>query len=187
MQEFAEWDSFYAIVGSAAGALIGLQFVVMTLIAQRPPLRAAEAGAAFATPTIVYFGTVLLVAALQRAPWHVVIVPAIIFGLIGLGGVVYSVIVARRIWVQITYKPVIEDWLCNVAVPLAAYVMLVLSAVAVPIHTRESLFGVGAATLTLLFVSIHNAWDAIAYHVWVKLGDPKPDGEQSKASKKENR
>ena len=29
MPEFAGWDSFYVIVGSAAGALIGLQFVVL--------------------------------------------------------------------------------------------------------------------------------------------------------------
>ena len=28
------WESFYVIVGSSAGALTGLQFVVMTLIAQ---------------------------------------------------------------------------------------------------------------------------------------------------------
>src|SRR5215470_5251130 len=60
MSELAEWDSFYGIVGSAAGALIGLQFVVMTLVAQRPPIRAAEAGAAFATPTIVHFAAALL-------------------------------------------------------------------------------------------------------------------------------
>ena len=56
MSEFAKWDTFYVIVGSAAGALIGLQFVVMILIAERPPLRAAEAGAAFGTPTIVPAG-----------------------------------------------------------------------------------------------------------------------------------
>jgi len=47
MSELAGWDSFYVIVGSAAGALIGLQFVVVTLIADRPHLRVAEAGAAF--------------------------------------------------------------------------------------------------------------------------------------------
>jgi hypothetical protein len=42
MPELAAWDSFYVIVGSAAGALIGLQFVVMTLIVDRrryPPPR----------------------------------------------------------------------------------------------------------------------------------------------------
>jgi hypothetical protein len=41
VSELDKWESFYVIVGSAAGALIGLQFVVMTLIAQRPRLRAA--------------------------------------------------------------------------------------------------------------------------------------------------
>ena len=46
MPEITEWDSFYIIVGPSAGALIGLQFVVMALIAERPPLRVEEAGAA---------------------------------------------------------------------------------------------------------------------------------------------
>ena len=59
MSELTEWNSFYVIVGSSAGALIGLQFVVLTLIAERPALRAAEAGAAFATPSVVHFGVVL--------------------------------------------------------------------------------------------------------------------------------
>src|SRR5439155_23212976 len=54
MPELAEWESFYVIVGSAAGALIGLQFVVMALIAERPQIASPEAGAAFATPTIVH-------------------------------------------------------------------------------------------------------------------------------------
>ena len=36
MSDLAQWESFYVIIGSAAGALIGLQFVVMTLIADRP-------------------------------------------------------------------------------------------------------------------------------------------------------
>src|SRR5438093_8310417 len=51
------------------GRLLGLQFVVLTLIADRPSLRTAEAGAAFATPTIVHFGAALLLSALLRAPW----------------------------------------------------------------------------------------------------------------------
>lgn len=48
MSDLAEWESFYVIIGSSAGALIGLQFVVMTLIAEMPPLRVAQVGAAFA-------------------------------------------------------------------------------------------------------------------------------------------
>jgi hypothetical protein len=61
--ELAAWDSFYVIVGSTARALIGLPFVVVMLIVERSPLPAA----AFATPTIVYFGTALLSALLRAS------------------------------------------------------------------------------------------------------------------------
>jgi hypothetical protein len=46
-----------------------------------------------------------------------------------------------------------------------------LSAFAAPWRAREALFGVGAATLLLLFGGIHNAWDNIAYQVFVKMRD----------------
>jgi len=167
MSELAEWDTFYVIVGAAAGALIGLQFVVMTLIAERPPLRAAEAGAAFATPTIVHFGAALLLSALLSAPWRAITPAAALWGFMGLSGVAYAVIVIRRMRVQTTYRPDFEDWLFHALLPLAAYVVLALSAFAAASHTREALFGVGAAALLLLFIGIHNAWDAVAYHVLV--------------------
>lgn len=84
MIEIAKWDSFYVIVGSAAGALIGLQFVVLTLIAERPPTGLAEAGAAFGSPTIVHFGAVLFLSALLHAPWQTITIAAILWGPLGL-------------------------------------------------------------------------------------------------------
>src|ERR1700760_3022274 len=89
----------------------GRMLCVITLIAERPPLRPAEAGAAFATPTIVYFGTTLLLSALQRVPWPEISFAATLWGLIGLGGAAYAVIVARRMREQTVYKPEFEDWL----------------------------------------------------------------------------
>jgi hypothetical protein len=175
MSELTEWDSFYVIVGSAAGALIGLQFVVVTLIAERPPLRAAEAGAAFATPTIVHFCATLLLSAVLCAPWRQIAPAAVLWGLMGLGGVAYTVIVARRMRVQTAYNPQFEDWLFHGLLPLAAYTMLALSACAASCLTREALFGVGAATLLLLFIGIHNAWDSIAYHVFVNQRNTKTE------------
>jgi hypothetical protein len=35
----------------------------------------------------------------------------------------------------------------------------------------QALFGAGAAALLLLFTGIHNAWDAVTYHVFVKTRD----------------
>jgi hypothetical protein len=167
MAEFAAWNSFYVIVGSAAGALIGLQFVVMTLIADRPALRAAEAGAAFATPTIVHFGVVLLLSAVVSVPWHAIGTVSVVWGFVGLSGIVYAVVVTRRLRVQTVYQPVFEDWLFHVLLPFAAYAMLAGSAYVAHSHARPALFVVGAATLLLLFVGIHNAWDAATYHVFV--------------------
>lgn len=155
----------------AAGALIGLQFVVMTLVAQRPPLRAAEAGAAFATPTIVHFGTALLLSAPLRAPWQAIVLAAALWGLIGLGGIAYALIISRRMRGQTTYQPEFEDWLFMLCcllrrTPCSRYLHWRL-----PPTRARALFGVGAATLLLLFIGIHNAWDSIAYHVFVNKRD----------------
>src|ERR1051325_7118118 len=85
------WENFYVIVGSSAGALIGLQFVVITLIADMPLGPGAEqAGHAFATPTIVHFCAVLLLAAILSAPWHAALNAAALCGLLGLAGIVYE-------------------------------------------------------------------------------------------------
>jgi hypothetical protein len=185
MPELTQWDGFYGIVGSAAGALIGLQFVVLTLIAERPPLRAAEAGAAFATPTIIHFGAVLLLSALQRVPWQTITIAAAIWGLMGFSGVAYAVIVAWRIRTQVVYRPEFEDWLFHVVLPLAAYAILALSPFAALSHTREALFGLGTAALLLLFVGIHNAWDAVTYHVFVNKGDTITEGGRDETLGKE--
>lgn len=173
MSELSEWDSFYVIVGSAAGALVGLQFVVMTLIAERPPVRSPEAGSAFATPTVLHFSSVLLLSAVVRAPWRAISPVAVLWGLLGLAGAAYSVLVAWRVRRQTYYRPVLEDWSFHVLLPLLAYALLALTALAAPLHVRGALFGVGAAALLLLFCGIHNAWDTVAYYVFVQRKDDK--------------
>lgn len=167
MPQFAGWENFYVIVGSSAGALIGLQFVVITLIADRTNSRIdPQAGSAFATPSVIHFGVVLLLAAILTAPWNTVTTPALIWGLIGLCGVIYTVIIALRLRKQTSYQPVFEDWLFHVLLPLIAYGTLAISALTVQSQTRSVSFLVGAASLLFLFVGIHNAWDAVTYHVY---------------------
>jgi hypothetical protein len=91
----------------------------------------------------------------------------VLWGLVGVSGVVYTLIVARRMRGQTVYQPDFEDWSFHVLLPLAAYALLAASAAAASAYGGESLFGVGAAVLLLLFVGIHNAWDAVTYHIFV--------------------
>jgi hypothetical protein len=181
MTDFAAgWDSFYVIVGAAAGALIGLQYVVMTLMASRPPsMNSAKAAAAFATPTIVHFCAALLLCALMRVPWPALVYPAASWGLIGAGGFVYTALIGWRMGSQTVYRPVLEDWAFHLAAPIIAYGLLAAAAPLAFGRMTIAEFAVAAATLTLLFVGIHNAWDATAYHVFVTLGSraARRDGE----------
>jgi hypothetical protein len=182
MTELGGWANFYVIVGSSAGALIGLQFVVLTLIANRPLGQTApEAGAAFATPTIVHLGTVLLLSAAITAPWRSV--SSAVWFLVALGGVgtLYALIVTRRLRLQTAYRPEFEDWLFHCLLPLASYITLFVSAYEMLSHEHEALFGVAAAALLLLFAAIHNAWDGVTYHVLVSRPDkrePSGDGQR---------
>jgi hypothetical protein len=175
------WANFYVIVGSSAGALIGLQFVVLTLIAGRPSLRGqAQAGATFSTPSVVHFGVVLLLSAVISAPWEGIGVVSALWGVVGLCGIAYSVVVARRMRAQTAYKPVFEDWLFYVLLPLAAYTILAGSAFVTRAFARTALFIVGAAALLLLFTGIHNAWDTVTHIVFVqKQVEPEDERDRS--------
>src|SRR3954469_2242671 len=172
MSAVAGWENFYVIVGSSAGALIGLQFVVMTLIATRPIGPGRSQGAdAFATPTIVHFGTVLLLSAIACAPWQTLLGAAIPYRVLGLLGMFYELVVIRRMRTQDVYKPVFEDWVFHALLPFGAYATLAASAWVSVLKAPNAMFGVAAAALLLLFVGIHNAWDAVTYLIFVGKHD----------------
>src|SRR5438093_839672 len=119
------WENFYVIVGSAAAALTGLQFVVLTLIAEAGVARGRrESIAAFGSPNVVHFCAALLVASILSAPWGGLRYAGV--GVAGCGalGVVYSVVVWRRARRQGEYRPVFEDWVWHTVLPLLAYAAL---------------------------------------------------------------
>ena len=106
-----EWESFYVIVGSSAGALTGLMFVVITLAGDTDLPRTPDTVNAFATPNVIHFVAVLLLSALLSAPWRRMQDPAHLVGATALAGVIYVVVVARRMFRQKGYTPVLEDWI----------------------------------------------------------------------------
>jgi hypothetical protein len=179
MTALERWDSFYVIVGSSAGALIGLQFVVMTLVAERPvATKDAQAGAAFATPNVIHFCAVLFLSAMLSAPWEGLLAVAILCGVVGVSGLVYAAVIVRRMRSQAAYHPVLEDWVFHVLLPAFAYALLLASALVTYAHSRAAMFGVGAAAVLLLFIGIHNAWDTVLYHVFVQREQPKTHQEE---------
>lgn len=156
------WSNFYVIVGSSAGALTGLQFVVIALVADAGALGSSLEVRTFGTPTIVHFCFALVISGIANAPWHELSSVALALGLCGAAGVVYVLNIIRHAR-HSAYSPDAGDWSWYAALPLAAYAALLVTAVVLDSYPARALFVVAGVSLVLLFVSIHNAWDTVTY------------------------
>lgn len=179
-----EWESFYVIVGSSAGALTGLQFVVLTLISDSGRIRGTnETLSAFASPNVVHFCMALLVSAILSAPWHGLAPAGVALIACGLGGFLYSIRVLLTAMRQKDYKPVLEDWIWHTALPILAYAALAHSGLRISGESSaDTLFIPAAAVLLLVFIGIHNAWDTVMY-VMIERGNEQRDGAAAERAK----
>jgi len=163
----SHWDSYYVIVGSSAAALTGLQFVVIALVADsqfRVPT-SLRTIAAYASPTVVHFCTVLLISAILSAPWESLGGVAWCTAAVGIASLLYDVVVIRRALSQKEYRPELSDWIWHTALPILAHTATLIGAFVLVKSPTESLFTIGVASLLLLFIGIHNAWDTVTYIV----------------------
>ena len=158
----AGWESFYVITGTSAAALTGLQFVVITLVAQRS-IGSTEGNRAFGTPTIIHFCAVLFIAAVLTAPWRSLGGVALVLGLCGVAGLVYAAVILRIARRQTGYTPVLEDWIWHFTLPPIAYAILLVAALILQGNPTISLFVVAGTAVLLLFIGIHNAWDSVSF------------------------
>jgi hypothetical protein len=160
------WSGFYVMTGSSAAALIGLMFVVITLVTRSErPVRTQDGLATFSTPTVLHFCSALLVSAILNAPWRSAILPAVLIGLGGLYGVVYVLRVVYRTKRLTAYTPDVEDWIWYSILPFGAYGAILGGAIALLAAPGEALFVVAAGVVLLIFIGIRNAWDVVTFLV----------------------
>jgi hypothetical protein len=179
---FEDWENFYILIGSAAGALIGLLFVVVTLAGNMGLDRTRMLWAAdlFMTPTVVMFCTVLVTGALATAPR---LKPAVQLGVIGamaVAGMAYGAWISLAIRRRRDQTAHWSDlWYYGVA-PGAAFAGLGLADALYGAVPGLFAYGVGAMMIAMLLLGIRNAWDLIT---WMAPGPPpSPPSEQSPGS-----
>jgi cytochrome bd-type quinol oxidase subunit 2 len=175
----AGWDTFYVIVGSSAAALTGLMFVVITLTAEMR-FEASERNTgldAYASPTVLHFCLVLLLAAVLTSPKHTPTSIGASLAVVALFGLGYMVPVLLRMRRVKAYVPVAEDWIWHIILPFVAYFTLATCAVFLWQGRDDSLYFVGAAALLLLYIGIHNAWDTATWMA-VHGRDPQAQSQQ---------
>jgi hypothetical protein len=157
------WGNFYVIVGSSAGALTGLQFVVIALIAEIEMASSILEIRAFGSPTVVHFCAALLISAIMSAPWASISGTAVALGACGAAGLIYAMTVIKHALRQTGYAPDTEDWFWYVASPLLGYAALLGGAILFVWYGTLALFVIAGTALLLLFIGIHNSWDTVTY------------------------
>ena len=179
MQETASsvltaWSNFYIIIGSSAAALTGLMFVVVTLVASVRPRSSSdrnEGTGTFSSPTVVHFCAAFLVAGILSAPWQSLVLVAALIGLSGFSGILYMVVVTYRAMRLTVYRPLPEDWAWYTILPFVAYVAIA-AAGALLLVAPAAPFALAGATMLLIFIGIHNAWDIVTYITILQPEDP---------------
>lgn len=161
---FQGWDDFYILLGSAAGALIGLLFIVVTLTAGMDRDQALRGASRYMTPTVVEFAAVLLVSAIASAPEAA--------GLQRAALVVLALVLCAwalvNVW-RMFFQPKgdrpthwSDPWF-YAAAPAGAYLLLA------GVGAAGSPLGVGVMSVAILMLGVRNAWDLIT---WIAPGGP---------------
>lgn len=163
LSALARWTNCYAVVGSSAGALTGLRFVVVTLIAQSGGPTSRREIRAFGTPTVIHFCAALLISVIMNVPWLAVSHLAACLGTLATIGSIYSLSVIAHARKQTGYRPDAEDWFWYAGVPLLAYVVLGVAALLAWSLAGWSLFVVAAISVLFLILGIRNSWDTVTY------------------------
>ncbi len=150
----AQWRDFYAMIGTASGAIVGATFVVATLAAGLEQRSMGMKG--FITPTAVHLGSVLLGAAVLCVPTLTPEAFEIILGAGGFAGAIYGAVVTTRIWKM----PLdLSDRCFYVALPILAYAVMTAAALLARRDGTLALEMLAGSLVLLLVIGMRNAWD----------------------------
>lgn len=173
---FEEWTDFYLVVGGAAAVLLGLIFVVVTLMHDRPRSAVLYGSRLYMGPIVLHMCFVLVLSAAALTPGIGRHAYGAIAGAVAVWGAargIYSIVGLMRL------RKIGEDevhwtdtWYYGV-VPLALYAALAAVALAFWNGAEWAAYGVGAVIVGLLLLSVRDEYDLVT---WLA---PRRDSEKS--------
>jgi len=157
---FRGWEAFYALIGSAAGALIGIMFLVATLTAGRDPAQVLRGSRVYITPIVFHFAVVLVVSIVAEIPNLSIVAADVVLALTAAAGFLYAAVTTVRIYSPGWREgPDFWDRCFYGFFPLLAYLTLVGTVGLTWTAADTSVYVVGATMIVLLLIGITNAWD----------------------------
>jgi hypothetical protein len=153
----AEWHEFYALLGTAAAALVALLFVAASIGANVFTAESAGGTRTFMSPVVFHYTNILFLSLIALVPQQTAATFSIVIAVAASGSVVYSIFVL--VWVFRHSISDLPDRLAYGCVPVAAYCAGLVAAWLVFTGSKAGLNVLAGAALLLLVVNIRNAWD----------------------------
>jgi hypothetical protein len=175
-QALRDWQTFYFLVGGAAGGLVGLTFVAITvgsgfLTNQRDNVAGLRT---FINPSLIHFIYVLVTAAVLVIPTLTRVQLGILLVLAGLVSSVRAVVTVPFIWQQYKRQIVdLHDWTWYFIAPLISYLIYAGTGLALLLGTARVLNVLAWASLLLLVAGIRNTWDMVLYFMLFRSEPPR--------------
>lgn len=170
---FEGWGEFYLLAGSAAAVLIGLIFVVVTLMQDRPRSSVLNGSKLYMGPVVLHVTFVLVLSATALIPRISPTQFAIVSGAVSIWGLVRGMISTQgiRALTEVDKPHWTDMWFYGV-IPTSLYVLLAVVSFAAWQRLPWATQGVAAVITAFLLITIRNEWDLVT---WLA---PRPDPPQ---------
>ena len=155
----ASWHEFYALLGTAAAALVALLFVAVSIatrvMTSEPQSRANTS--TYMSPVVFHYANVLFLSLIALVPTQTWESFGLAIGIASVGSVIYSIGVAVKVH-RNSFSD-LADRFAYGGVPVLCYTAGLVSAWLLLKESPAGLYVLAGAALLLLVVNIRNAWD----------------------------
>jgi hypothetical protein len=157
------WHEFYALLGTAAAALVALLFVAASIGANVFTAESADGTRTFMSPVVFHYTNILFLSLIALIPEQTALSFGITIAVAACASLVYSIVIFVRVWRHSISD--LADRLGYGSVPLICYSAGLVSAWLLLTRPdgsngpKAALYLLAAAALLLLVVNIRNAWD----------------------------
>ena len=161
---FEGWENYYLMVGSSAGALIGLMFVVMTLTAGRDHDEVERGKHLYTSPIVWHLAVILTLSGAAAIPT----ISVKFFAVSTAGLALLGLAIGLRSAIGIARTPSAPESIAFDAfwygvAPAIVYLGMGVAALGLLAGRPWGTTAIAVDLMALLLVSIHAEWDLVTY------------------------
>lgn len=155
----APWHEFYALLGTAAAALVALLFVAVSIATSvvTSEEESRRNTRTFMSPVVFHYANILFLSLTALVPTQTWQSFGVVIGVASIGNVIYSLIIAVRVH-RSSFSD-LADRIDYGAIPVVCYASGLVVAPLLFQQNSVDLDILAGAALLLLVINIRNAWD----------------------------